>query len=161
MSKQVSLSTRLAFAICLALLLLVSPATANADAGIPMLPFAYPVILLFLVPVIGIEAWYIRARLGTPWWNTLAAAAKANVITLVLGFPLMWLICFGAELLVWMGASSFRALDHLLDHPGAVTEAVATMLSAAWLGPTSDVWAIPTAFVALLVPSFLLSGWIE
>ena len=39
----------------LAAILLV-PLYANADAGIPMLPIAYPVILIFLIPVIGIEA---------------------------------------------------------------------------------------------------------
>jgi hypothetical protein len=44
-----------------------------ADAGIPMLPLAYPVIVLFLVLVIAIESLYIRFRLGTGWRNTLAA----------------------------------------------------------------------------------------
>jgi hypothetical protein len=51
-----------------------------ADAGIPMLPLAYPVIVLFLVLVIAIESLYIRFRLGTGWRNTLAAIQNANTL---------------------------------------------------------------------------------
>ena len=74
-----------------------------ADAGIPMLPLAYPVIVLFLVPVIAIESVYIRLRLGTGWRNTLAATSKANLITLLLGFPLAWLLYLVFEF-VFFGA---------------------------------------------------------
>jgi branched-subunit amino acid ABC-type transport system permease component len=58
-----------------------------------MLPFAYPVIVVFLLPVIAIEAVYIRMRLRTDWGTTIRATAKANLITLLLGFPLAWLGC--------------------------------------------------------------------
>src|SRR5208283_4301900 len=75
-----------------ALLVLLCPAAARADAGVPMLPVAYPIILLFLVPVIAIEATYIRKRLCTKWRNTIAATAGANAITMLLGYPLIWIL---------------------------------------------------------------------
>ncbi|MGB9032115.1 MAG: hypothetical protein WCC27_18470, partial [Acidobacteriaceae bacterium] len=76
------------------------PLAAHADAGIPMLPIAYPVVLLFLVPVIVIEAVYLRQRLRTAWWNTVKATAIVNAVTLVLGYPLGWLLSLFLELLV-------------------------------------------------------------
>src|ERR1700722_3932326 len=81
--------------------LLFWPTAAHADAGIPMLPFANPVILVFVLPVIAIEAIYIRLRLRTDWRNTIDPTAKANLITLLLGFPLMWLIFFVVEMALY------------------------------------------------------------
>ena len=66
------------------LLLCLYPSRAAADAGIPMLPFAYPVILVFLVPVVAIETIYLRVRLRTEWRNTLISTAKAYALTMLL-----------------------------------------------------------------------------
>ena len=81
--------------------LLLFPTGARADAGIPMLPFAYPVILVFLVPVIAIEAVFLKGRLHTEWKDTISATTRANLITMLLGFPLAWLMFLVLEMVLW------------------------------------------------------------
>ncbi len=133
-----------------ALLVLLCPAAARADAGVPMLPVAYPIILLFLVPVIAIEAVYIRGRLHTSWRNTIVATAGSNAITLLLGYPLLWIL--------WV-IPVFVAPDFL---DGLRSRALLTVFTAAWPVPGyPDTWTVPIAFVLLLVPSFLLSAFVE
>jgi len=144
------------------LALLLFPVHANADAGIPMLPFSYPVILVFIVPVIAIEASYLRARLKTGWRVTLKATAKANVLTMLLGYPLAWLLFLGVELVLWIGLASTGVGDRLQWAPGhTIAKMVIVATSAAWMGPVQERWAIPFAFVVLLIPSFILSGFVE
>jgi hypothetical protein len=142
--------------------ILLFPLYANADAGIPMLPFAYPVILIFLIPVIAIEAAYLRAKLKTNWRVTLGATAKANVVTLLLGYPLMWALFLGMEFLFWFGIDATGVDNHLHWAPGhLVSEMAVVAASAAWMGPVQDRWAIPFAYVILLIPSFIVSGFVE
>lgn len=141
---------------------LLFPVQAKADAGIPMLPFAYPVILLFLLPVIGIEVLYLRARLKTSWRETLSATSKANLVTMLLGYPLAWIVFLGVELLLWLGLSATGISDRLKWAPGhAIGKMTIVATSAAWMGPVKDRWAIPFAFVILLIPSFFVSGFVE
>jgi hypothetical protein len=145
-----------------ALLFVLAPTTAHADAGIPMLPFAYPVIVVFLLPVIAIEAIYIRMRLRTGWKNTIGATAKANLVTMLLGFPLAWLVFLLLEILLY-AALLFSGIEnhiHWTLSPRA-TDFLIVITSAAWMGPIEEKWAVPVAYVALLIPSFFLSGYVE
>ncbi len=141
--------------------ILFLPATAHADAGIPMLPIAYPVVLLFLLPVIAIEAVYLRLRLGLRWCPTVKEVSIVNAVTLVLGYPLAWGIMFGVQLLLdsaHAGVSRFgieRAANPVLGFLGVLGPAWA------WLYPTDLKWPIVVAFVILLLPSFFLSGFVE
>jgi len=127
-----------------------------------MLPFAYPVILVFLLPVIAIEATYIRLRLHTEWGNTIAATTKANLITMLLGFPLSWLFFFILEMAFWL-ALTFSGIEshvHWTLNSG-LTDFLIVVTSAAWMGPVEERWAIPVAYVVLLIPSFVFSGYLE
>ena len=127
-----------------------------------MLPFAYPVILVFLIPVIGIEVIYLRARLKTGWRATLSAVAKANAVTMLLGYPLAWVLFLGIELVLWIGLATTGVSDRLQWAPGhAIVKMLVVATSAAWMGPVEERWAIPFAFVILLIPSFILSGLVE
>ncbi len=142
--------------------LLIFPSVARADAGIPMLPFAYPVILVFLIPVIGIEASYLRFRLRTDWRTTIRVTSKANLQTMLLGFPLIWLIYLGVELVLWITMSATGTADHLNWTPGNhIAKILIVATSAAWMGPLEERWAIPFAFLVLMIPSFVLSGFVE
>jgi hypothetical protein len=143
-------------------ILMFFPTAAYADAGIPMLPFAFPVILVFFLPVIAIEATYIRLRLHTKWRNTIAATTKANLITLLLGFPLSWLIFLVLEVILWL-ALTFSGIESHVHWTLStrVTDFLIVVTSAAWMGPIEDKWAVPVAYVVLLIPSFILSGYVE
>jgi hypothetical protein len=135
------------------------PAAAKADAGIPMLPVAYPVVLLFLLPVIAIEAIYLRRKLRIDWAGTLKGASIVNAITLVLGYPLAWGIAFGAELLLLLLDEGAGKIG--LEHIANPVLGILGFLVPAWLNPTEDKWPILLAFVILLLPSFVLSGIAE
>jgi hypothetical protein len=147
--------------LCVGILLLF-PTAAYADAGIPMLPFAYPVILVFLLPVIAIEAIYIRIRLHTEWRNTIVASTKANLITMLLGYPLAWLIFFFVEMLFYTILAYSGIENHIhWTLNSRITDFFIVVTSAAWMGPIEEKWAIPVAYVVLLIPSFVLSGFLE
>jgi hypothetical protein len=142
-------------------MLFLCPAAAHADAGIPMLPVAYSVILWFLVPVIAIEAVYIRFRLHTAWRNTLAATSGANIVTMLLGFPLAWIISLAVEFLAFGALYVTGILKHMGSTPHAWEDVLGVVFSAAWLGPGGERWPILLAFVVLLIPSLLISGYVE
>lgn len=145
-----------------AVVFVLSPATVYGDAGIPMLPFAYPVILVFLLPVIVIEAAYIRLRLHTEWKNTFAAATKANLITMLLGFPLAWLVFFLLEMAFWLTLTFSGIESHIhLTLDSRFADFLTVVMSAAWMGPVQEKWAVPVAYVVLLIPSFVFSGYVE
>jgi hypothetical protein len=149
-SRTLQASKTRSIPLVIASVLLLFPTVARADAGIPMLPVAYPVILLFLIPVVAIETIYIRQRLRTRWRNTIAATAGANLVTMLLGFPLVW---------IFLVALQFLSTD-FLDRTHSA--ALITVLTAPWPVPAyGDPWAVPVAFVLLLVPAFLLSAFVE
>jgi len=161
MSQESSRLRKFSYAAAIGALALFCPIPAHADAGIPMLPFAYPTILIFLIPVIAIESIYLRVKLRTGWRNTIAATSKANVVTMVLGFPLAWVLSVGLELLLWVGAYYTGISRHFDPKPGSVGFFFTIVFSAPWLGPVEQRWAIPVAFATLLIPSFLVSAWVE
>jgi hypothetical protein len=142
--------------------LLLLPTPAHADAGIPMLPVAYPIILWFLVPVIGIETLYLCIRLKTDWWNTLIATSGANLLTMLIGYPLAWLACLLLEMVLAFTLFKVGAANHLDKLQSPILDFLGAVLGAAWMGPLGSArWPIYIAFVVLLIPSLLVSGKVE
>jgi hypothetical protein len=110
----------------------------------------YPLILLFLVPVIAIEVFYIQRRLRTQWRNTIIVTTIANTLSMLLGYPLIWII---------LAALQFQSTDFLSRTHSAV---FIMILTAAWPTPEYGAdWEILAAFLILLVPAFLLSAFVE
>jgi hypothetical protein len=124
-----------------------------------MLAVAYPVILCFLVFVILIEGAYLWWRVRAPWWRMLGGVAIANGITMLLGYPLMWLTYFLCEVGIFALADKTKLLNSIPNNFG--TRLAGTIVAAAWLGPSSSHWAILVSFVVLLIPAFFLSGYVE
>ena len=94
--------------------------------------------------------------------SPLSATAKANVLTMLLGYPLAWVLFLGVELALWAGLTATGAGDHLQWAPGhAISKMAIIASSAAWMGPVEVRWAIPFAYVILLIPSFVLSGFVS
>jgi len=127
-----------------------------------MLPFSFPVILIFLLPVVAIETAYIRLKLRSEWRATINATAKANAVSLLLGFPLAWVVFLVFEI-AFYALLMFSGLEDHIRWPfgHGFTDFLIVVTSAAWMGPVNEKWAVPVAFVVLLVPSFLLSGYVE
>ncbi|HEY0794232.1 MAG TPA: hypothetical protein VGD64_00485 [Acidisarcina sp.] len=155
---------RLAAALALIAVVFLKPSAARADAGIPMLEFAYPVVLVLLAPVIALEALYLRRRLGMDRWLMVRRLAVANAVSTLIGFPLAWLSGLLLEtiaggLIVALGASAYPPIDSdtLIGKVGTV------ILSAPWLGAArnNDRWPMVLAFLVLLVPAFFTSYYME
>jgi hypothetical protein len=129
------------------------PATARADAGIPMLPIEYPTMLIFLLIVIAIEVIYLQARLKTPIYRTVMAVASLNAATTGLGFPLAWLIYEGFD--AWAGFPGGR--ENALANMRYLPMWVGLRMFPNWAGSPNQVWAVLGVFITLLVPGYLLS----
>ncbi len=158
-----ALESKLRKALCAGILVIALPRIAAADAGIPMIAFSYPIVLLLFLPIVLIEAAYIRSKMMTTWRTSLIVAGKANLVTTLLGFPLAWVLMFLLEMAGWLFLSPLRDnFPHFDVALGSVPGRVLLgILSSAWLGPTNSKIAITSAFVFLFVPAFVLSGWIE
>lgn len=139
------------------------PTCARADAGIPMIAFSFPIMVVLLVFVVLIEAAYFRMKIKTTWKDSLLSLGKANLLTTLLGFPLTWIALVAVEIPLWFllakALDRHKHLQELLNTtPG---RALGVVLSAAWLGPTESKWPVVAAFLVLLVPAYFASAWIE
>lgn len=126
-----------------------------ANAGVPMLFLHIPTILVALLPIIAIEAFVAQRLLGRPIRKSLWPITAANVVSMLLGFPLLWLFGVLGQMLV--GGGSAYGLGSWWLKLYAVT------VQAPWLIPyESDLfWMIPAAGLAMLIPAFSLSVWLE
>jgi hypothetical protein len=139
-------------------LLLSAPSYAHADAGLVMLPVAFPVLLIYLVPVVVIESLYLHFRLQTPIWETLKAVGAANLATTFLGFPLTWLLFLILDVGIAFGLEGL----HVSIPQSPFLNFIGVLLSAPWIAPMEgEHWPILVAFVGLLIPSFFVSAWVE
>ena len=67
-----------------------------------------------------------------------------------------------ARTVFWGGLTVTKVGDRLHWAPGhAIAKLLIVATSAAWMGPVEERWAIPFAYVILLIPSFILSGFVE
>jgi hypothetical protein len=122
-----------------------------ADVGIPLIGAVVALGWFTIFPVIAIESlmavWMLRWQVGFAFrWVSLA-----NVVTMLLGFPVMWFLCVLASILTGGGDWGDGSILGVLRDP-------------VWLGPgyVYDLrWAIPFALILLCVPFFLVSWWIE
>ena len=129
-----------------------------------MLPLAYPVMVVLLAPVIAIETFYLRRRLGMDRWLMVRRTALANSVSTIVGFPLAWLMSvvlqttFGG-LIVAMGAQGYPPVDS----DTLIGKVAVVILSAPWLAPARDNnrWPLVLAFLVLLIPAFFTSFYLE
>jgi hypothetical protein len=148
---------RLAGSLLVVAFLMCLPVRAHADAGIPMMPVQYPLNLLYLVPVIAIEAICLNQTLNARWRRTILAVSGVNLITMALGYPLAWLIYSSLN-------SAFQFPDGMTDvfgHIGSLPLWLSARIFTSWSGVQQSVWPVLVTFIVLLVPGFLLSGIVK
>lgn len=135
--------------------LLMFPQAAFANAGVPMLFLVMPVLVLSIVPIIIIEAWYLQRRLQLPAGITAKTVTLSNLASTIIGVPLAWIVLVVIQVL--SGGGSSYGLDTLFHRVLTVT------WQAPWLIPyEADLdWMIPVAGLVLLLPFFLVSWWLE
>ncbi len=126
-----------------------------ADAGVPMIAWQFPMMVLLLIPIIVIETVVSRGLLHGTFRNLLKGIAAANVCSTLVGIPLTWGAMLGMNILT-TGTKSVG-----LDSPIAVFKSV--VLQSSWLVPYEDqlYWMIPLATLVLLIPYFITSVYTE
>jgi hypothetical protein len=135
---------------------LLFPAAAHANAGVPMIFLSYPVMLIALLPVIFIETSIFKKVVTLPYKNALVSNGVANAISTLAGFPLAWGFLLAIELITTGGSCG----------PGFSTlpkSIITVIVEAAWLCPHEDhlYWLVPTAFIISLIVAFFISLLIE
>ncbi|WP_437950001.1 hypothetical protein WME98_03715 [Sorangium sp. So ce296] len=148
---------RLALAIGLlsgaAILLWPKPALANA--GIPMLVFAWPASWIAFVPVVLVEAAVARRVLRLPTREAIKLSLVANAWSTLAGIPITWALLTVLEMTVGPILSMAR------DDLGPAATLLMLPISAPWLGPVKEGWRVLAAGAFLCVPFFFASVWIE
>lgn len=136
--------------------LLMVPAIAHANMGVPMLALAWPAQWLALIPIVLVECEIVRRRLSLPFRRVLWPISKANLLSTLLGVPVAWLLMLLPLTITGLGLSlvpsdvTIPRLAQVLIFP----------LTAAWIGGSSP-WEVYLAFVVLTVPFCLASIYIE
>jgi len=133
-----------------------------ANMGVPMLLIQMPAMFFALVPVIVVEALFVRARLALPRREAFKAVTAANVLSTIVGIPIAWLvIVIGQQTL----DTTFRRLPaHFhADAHSPLWISYEMLTTFAWLDPDEAnlYWMVPVASALLLIPSYFASVWIE
>jgi hypothetical protein len=133
------------------------PATARADAGIPMLPVTHETMLFFMLLVIIIEVIYLQSRLKTRLRRTLVAVATVNTATTGLGFPLAYgIFALGNSYAEFPGGMS-----GVMTNMGFVPLWMCQKIFPDLAGMRGEVYVVFGVFVILLVPGYLLTRIIK
>lgn len=133
-----------------------------ANVGVPMIFIHWPLMLGALVPVIIVEALFIRRWLPLSLRDAFVGIGKANVLSTLVGVPLAWLAMLVLEFAVIL-PFGVAAEKWKWELDGPVWQVLGFLVSVAWLGPTRGYlhWMVPAAVALLLVPCFYLSVVIE
>jgi len=126
-----------------------------ANAGVPMIALHLPAMIALLVPIIAVEYLYGRYTLAIANSRVLSGVAGANLASTLIGIPTTWFLMVVLNIATTGGES--KGLDTLPEKLASV------VLQSAWLVPyEADLnWMIPAATLALLVPYFFASVFIE
>ena len=144
----------------LAMTNLLPPLFLFADAGVPMIFFTLPAMLVLLIPIIVIEGFLCKKWLGLTTWEAMKSNAVSNLVSTVIGVPLAWALMFGVEM-ASMGIVDWKYPNQ--DWHSPIANVIFFLLSSAWIGPPGErtLWIVPAATLVLLVPFFLASYGIE
>ena len=120
-----------------------------------MLFVQMPLLLVSLPIVILIEGALCRRWFSLEWGRALKVATRANLLSTLVGFPLMWISLVVLQMA--FGGGGFPKLEEPWFSVYTVTA------QAAWLLPVEGelYWMIPTACLVLLVPAFFVTIFIE
>jgi hypothetical protein len=107
------------FKISIFFFILLPPDTVYANSGLPMLAISYPFFLLFLIPIVCFEAWFINKRLKLERREAFKKSFWANIFSTIVGIPVTWLVLLLIQLL--LGGGEAHGLDTFLKKLYSVT----------------------------------------
>ena len=126
-----------------------------ANAGVPMIFWQLPAMLMALPAVIAVEMLLAKFRYQIPLGSNFKGVTLSNLASTVIGIPLAWLTMLALNILT-TGTGAMG-----LNTPMGVFQSV--VLQSSWLVPYREqlAWMIPTATLVLLVPYFFASLYSE
>jgi hypothetical protein len=137
---------------------------AHADAGIPMIALMYPLFIVTIVPVI--EIYVVAKRLKVSKQNVLKPVAVANGVSMLLGYPLNWIVSLGGWVIIaaiaWcvekIGKAPWRWISD-----SELSIFVLMPFQFAWVAPNERHlwWQVPVAALLGLIPAFFVSWYSE
>ena len=115
------------------------------------------------IPIVLIEAIILRRSLMLEFVAALKLSARINLISTIAGIPLAWLLMFLLELATGIPIGMWFDGHHASQLPDSIGALLSVTLWSAWVGPGngSGYWMVPAASLSLLIPSFLISYWLE
>lgn len=130
-----------------------------ADAGVPMIVFTLPAMLMLLIPVILVEGALCKKWLGLTTWEAIKSNTASNLTSTIIGVPAAWLAMLGVE----FAALGMADSSQIEKWHSPIANVIFFALSSAWIGPpdAKSAWLIPAAALTLLVPFFFVSYGIE
>lgn len=139
---------------------LISFLPLPADVGLPMIVFAFPAMVILLIPIIVVEGLVCKKMLGLTTWQAMKSNAFSNLASTLIGIPITWALML---ILEYGTAGLANASDRIQDWHSPLANVVFFLLSSAWIAPPEGnyVWLVPAATLVLLVPFFFASYGIE
>ena len=132
-----------------------------ADVGVPMIFVQWPLMICALIPVIVVEALVIRKRLPIPYRRAFVGAAKANLVSTLVGVPAAWGIMLVVEFATLYPTILAAEKWHWRPDKSPLFS-IFYVLGMAWTGaPDNSAWPIALAAALLLIPTFFVSVCIE
>jgi len=142
--------------IAFILLIAVAPTPAAANIGAPMIVVVAPWMVLWIIPVIAIEAWVLIKRLDLSKGKAAATSTLANLVSTAVGVPITWIALVLVQMITGGGGIVY-------DFDTWLGKFLAVTWQAPWLMPYEESlgWMVPVAFSVLFIPFFFVSWWIE
>lgn len=141
----------------------IIPSLAEGNAGLPMLVIAWPAMFISLIPIIVIEAFYMRQKLQITLKKSFKVMTITNLESTVIGIPLTWIGLLVLEMIFGYSAV-FLGIDKLPQKTQDIILGIASVtVGSAWIGPSEKnaYWLLPAATTALLIPFFFVTWWYE
>jgi len=126
-----------------------------AQTGYSLFGVQYLAMIAALAPVIAAEILVARRMLRLDATRAAVAVIPANLVSTVIGFPLVWLVLLVLQMPIAGGCARGLA--------SPFSRAYAVNIRVPWLIPHGhDLnWMIPAASIYLLIPAFFASVFIE
>jgi hypothetical protein len=126
-----------------------------ADAILPSLVLVWPITILLLLPIIGVEATYARSRLNMSSGQAFRVFGVANIASTVIGLPIATVLAAGIQnrLQIRLFGTRQSNLDQW-SRSGDVSQL------ARGFGQYPR-WTLLVAAVLMFALCFMISWWVE
>ncbi len=144
----------------------LAPATAWANAGLPMLVVVWPAAWVGFAPIVLVEAAIWQKALGKGYMKAFSLSLWTNLGTTVIGIPVTWGVLLVYEIcaekiLAWL--CEIGIVDCKWLNKATMSPIYDMIVRFPWMyaGPDTPYWFYVVAFTILIVFFFFMSWKVE